>query len=125
MDCRSYMPEDEWEILTREVGQSTMQLRDERYDCVVHLVTAANGADTFYTLEGHAARSETAAYARELDEKIMSNWVGHPHFHVIDNSCDGGFNGKIRRVMSTICQFVGLQARSACPRHARVPARRH
>lgn len=107
MDCRSYMPEDEWEQLALEVGSSTLALRDERYDCVVHMVTAANGAAAFYTTEGHAARSEPAAYAMELDTKIKNNWVGHPYFHIIDNSTD--FNGKIRRVMSTICQFVGLQ----------------
>lgn len=108
MDCRSYMPEDEWEQLTKEIGSSTMELRDERYDCVVHLVTAANGADGFYTTEGHAARSEPPEYARVLDEKIKNNWIGHPHYHVIDNS-SASFRDKIRRVMSTICQFVGLQ----------------
>jgi len=107
MDCRSYMPEDEWEQLVNELGTSTIELRDNRYDCVVHLVTAADGADAFYTTEGHAARSEPPAYARELDLKVKNNWVGHPYFHVIDNSTN--FNGKIRRVMSTICKFVGLQ----------------
>src|SRR4051794_23814721 len=62
MDCRSYMPEDEWQQLCKEVGMTTMQLRDERYDCVLHLVTAANGASGFYTTEGHAARSEPPEY---------------------------------------------------------------
>ena len=107
MDCRSYMPEDEWEQLTREVGMSTLQLRDERYDCVLHLVTAANGAAGFYTTEGHAARTEPPEFARELDLRVKNNWIGHPHYHVIDN-VNTDFNGKIRRVMSTICQFVGL-----------------
>lgn len=107
MDARSYMPEDEWEQLTKEIGSSTMELRDNRYDCVVHMVTAANGASEFYTTEGHAARSEPPEFARELDTRVKNNWVGHPHFYVVDNSTD--FNGKIRRVMSTICQFVGLR----------------
>jgi len=73
MDCRSYMPEDEWEQLVAELGTSTLALRDERYDCVVHMVTAADGADVFYTTEGHAARSESADYAKELDKKVKNN----------------------------------------------------
>jgi CYTH domain-containing protein len=107
MDCRSYMPEEEWEQVMGEMGTNTLAMRDERYDIVVHLVTAANGADQFYTTEGHAARSEPPEYAKELDQRIKNNWVGHPCFHVVDNGTD--FRGKIRRVMSTICKFVGLQ----------------
>lgn len=79
------MPEDEWDLLLKELGLTTLQLRDGRYDCVLHLVTAADGADKFYTIEGHAARSETPEYARELDSRIKKNWVGHPYFHIIDN----------------------------------------
>ena len=32
------------------------QLRDQRYEAVVHLVTAAIGAERFYTLENNKAR---------------------------------------------------------------------
>jgi hypothetical protein len=71
------MPEEEWEQLCKEVGMSTMQLRDERYDCVLHLVTAAQGATQYYTTEGHAARTEPPALARELDDRVKNNWVGH------------------------------------------------
>jgi CYTH domain-containing protein len=115
MDCRSYMPEEDWIKLTKEVGSSTLTLRDSRYDCVVHFVTAADGAEAFYTTEGHAARTETASYARELDERIKNNWIGHPHVRVIDNSTD--FNGKIKRVISTICQVVGLASDIGIKKH--------
>ena len=31
-----------------EIGVSTVQIRDDRYDAVVHLATAADGAETFF-----------------------------------------------------------------------------
>ena len=31
-----------------EIGVSTVQIRDDRYDAVIHLATAADGAETFY-----------------------------------------------------------------------------
>ena len=34
-------------------------MREGRYDAVFHLVTAAQGAERFYTLENNQARSET------------------------------------------------------------------
>ena len=68
------MPEDEWEQLVKEVGSSTLTLRDERYDIVLHMVTAANGAEAFYTTEGHASRWESAEVAREIDARILNNW---------------------------------------------------
>jgi len=89
MDCRSYMPEEEWEQLVAELGTSTLALRDERYDCVVHMVTAADGADVFYTTEGHAARSESADYAKELDKKVKNNCtINYTYAHAVQWRCN-------------------------------------
>ena len=41
-----------------EVGLNTVTLRDKRYDAVLHMVTAANGAEEFYDLESNHARWE-------------------------------------------------------------------
>jgi hypothetical protein len=60
----------------------------------VHLVTAAIGAEKYYTTENNAARSETLEEARALDFKILNTWVGHPNIRIIDNSTD--FQGKIK-----------------------------
>ena len=109
MDCRSYMPDDEWEQLAAEVGSSTLALRDERYDCVVHMVTAANGAEAFYTTEGHAARSEPPAYAMVLDTKIKNNWVGHPYFHIIDNSTVRSTSLSIATIDDAACASISRQ----------------
>jgi hypothetical protein len=40
-----------------EEGWSWVTLRDRRYDRVVFLSSAANGAEKFYTLENNVARS--------------------------------------------------------------------
>jgi Tfp pilus assembly protein PilE len=42
-------------------------LRDKRYDVVLHLVTAADGAEKFYTLENNAARYEDVPTAIKVD----------------------------------------------------------
>lgn len=44
-----------------------------RYDLCLHLVTAAHGAEQFYTLEqaeGVSVRSESPQQARDLDDKM-------------------------------------------------------
>ncbi len=76
------------------------------YDGVFHLVTAANGAEKFYTLENNQCRSETIEEARILDEEIMAVWTGTPHLRVIDNSTD--FDGKLQRLMTEILALLGI-----------------
>ena len=61
-------PED-WQKILSGVGCPSIQLRDARYDQVVHMVTAANGAEEFYQLANNATRSESFELARELDTK--------------------------------------------------------
>jgi hypothetical protein len=34
-----------------DLGVSTVQIRDNRYDAVIHLMTAACGAESFYETE--------------------------------------------------------------------------
>lgn len=41
-------------------------LRDQRYDAVVHLVTAADGAENFYTLANNEVRTESIEQAVEI-----------------------------------------------------------
>jgi Tfp pilus assembly protein PilE len=36
-----------------------MQLRDRRYEAVIHLVTAAQGAEEFFTNQNNEARYES------------------------------------------------------------------
>lgn len=55
---------------------------------MIHLVTAADGAEEFYTLETNedGVRLESAEQARELDKKTGAAWSSHPAHVIIDNS---------------------------------------
>lgn len=49
---------------------TTRMLRDNRYDAVIHMVTAANGAEDHYNGINNDARYEQKEEAIEKDEKI-------------------------------------------------------
>ena len=86
-------------------------MRDRRYEAVLHLVTAADGAENFYNF-GNQARSETVDEAKDLDRKLINAWVGHPHFSIIQNSSIT-FQDKIDKTLSTVLNFIGLPSPSA------------
>jgi len=104
LDNKAYMTEGEFsEILTR-LNTNEVELRDN-YDAVFHMVTAAKGAEQFYTLENNAARTESVEQAAALDDRLIAAWTGHPHLRVIDNS--GDFEDKLKRLLSEISAFLG------------------
>lgn len=105
MDSKAFTSEHMWQALLDENNWSLVGLRDKRYDAVIHLVSAAVGAEEFYTLANNAARSETPAQAAALDLKIRNAWIGHSHLRVIDNKPD--FADKIRDVIAAVCNVVG------------------
>lgn len=104
LDNRAYMNAEEAEWVMDRIGESEIELRDS-YDAVFHLVTAAKGAEEFYTTANNAARIETVEQAVALDDKIIAAWTGHPHFRVIDNETN--FEDKMKRLMQEISSFLG------------------
>lgn len=56
MDGSAYMTEKLWTEMLEENNWNVVALRDQRYDSVLHLVTAADGAKEFYTLENNKVR---------------------------------------------------------------------
>lgn len=64
MDGKAYADPKVWKALLDETGYNTIRLRDKRYDLVLHLVTAAEGAENFYSKESNVARYETPEEAR-------------------------------------------------------------
>ena len=58
-DGAAYVDADTWAQILSNVGLTPEQVT-ARYDCVIHLVTAAVGAPGAYTVENNAARMETA-----------------------------------------------------------------
>jgi len=104
LDIHAYLPHPLWMQLLDEVGVTEKQIR-ERYTAVVHLVTAANGAEKYYTTTNNAARTEGLDQAKELDEKVKLAWLAHTRTFVADNSTD--FRHKMERVCSFLDGVVG------------------
>jgi len=106
MDATAFITAEEWTIICKKNNWKTSSLRDKRYDHVIHMVSAANGAETFYTTDDHETRSEGVELARELDHRAATAWIGHPYFDVIDNSTS--FDHKLIRTIDIICNRVGI-----------------
>ena len=104
LDNKAYMDGLEFANVLEYLDTNEIELRDT-YDAVFHLVTAAKGAEEFYTTANNSARTETTEEAAEIDDKLISAWTGHPHLRVIDNST--GFEDKMRRLIAEISSFLG------------------
>jgi CYTH domain-containing protein/predicted ATPase len=104
MDSRAYIDEDSFNLVLEEGGWNIPSLRDARYEAVIHLVSAARGAEAFYVRD--TERKETVDEALVLDERTQHAWVGHPHLSVIGNETD--FATKKRKVLGTILHHLGM-----------------
>ena len=71
-------------------------------------MTAADGAEEFYTGQNNEARYENAQEARALDKKLINAWVGHPQFKIIDNKGSSGFQLKIDHCVDAVFKVIGL-----------------
>lgn len=105
MDGEAYMEKGEFASLVESSGYSARVLCDERYHAIMHMQTAAIGAESFYTLANNIARTETIEMARSLDRRTLEAWQRHPHPRVIDNSTD--FETKIKRLFAEVCAVLG------------------
>ena len=104
LDNKAYMSEVEFAEAVGFIGSNEVELRDH-YDAVFHLVTAAKGAEEFYTTANNSARTETVEEAAALDDKLISAWTGHPHLRVIDNT--RSFEDKMKKLIAEISSFLG------------------
>ena len=167
LDISAYLPDSMWAELITVQGLTSEHLHG-RYDAVVHLVTAADGAEEFYTTgllhvcaptrcrdlgrrgcasstaatttpaprpecaemltstpanrlasltrlvfsdhaATNAARTETAAEARDLDRKVLQAWENHHRQLVIGNAYNGGFDEKLAhlaREVLAVCREI-------------------
>lgn len=104
IDNKAYIGQNKFNKLLNELNLNEIDLMD-RYDMVIHLVTAADGKEEYYTLENNNARSESASEACELDKKTINAWLGHNNLKIIDNSTN--FEDKINRTLDTINNLLG------------------
>lgn len=107
MDNRAFCKPGQWQAMLDDEALNEATIRDARYDAVIHLKTAADGAEQYYTLENNQARTESPEEARRIDRAIIEAWTGHPHLRVIDNSY-GTFEGKINAACGALCEMIGI-----------------
>lgn len=108
MDGRAYCSDEQFNQILSATGQKLEQIRDLRYDAVVHMVTAAIGAESFYNCESNPVRFESAEEAAANDRILRAMYVGHPKVKVIDNST--GFDEKLERVTKFIFDVIGYDS---------------
>ena len=54
LDGKAFIPPGLWTTILREQGLDEQKLRDDSYDAIIHLVTAADGAVEHYDMENEA-----------------------------------------------------------------------
>lgn len=106
MDFAAYNKPEEWLAMLDEMNFSVIGLRDRAYDGIIHMMTAALGAEEFYTTENNTARRESPEQAAALDRRVMEAWTGHPHLSIIGN--EGGFEAKLKMVVAALSRIVGI-----------------
>lgn len=105
-DCLAYMNKEDYE---KEIDRHHLLSNEvlNRYDAVFHLVTAAIGAEEFYTCANNPARRENnLGIARLTDERTQQAYIGHPHLRIIDNSTD--FQEKVNRLCHEVFTVLGI-----------------
>lgn len=106
MDASAFIDRESWEKILNKLGLEDIEISDNRYNHVVHMQSAAIGAEKFYTTEDHAARFEGLELARERDRRAMEAWRDHPYVDIIDNRAD--FDTKINKLIDLVVRRIGI-----------------
>jgi len=94
--------EEEFFIFTGTVREQHYR----RYVAVIHMVTAAAGAEDAYQRWPKAHRPETIDDAIRLDGLLQQVWGGHPHYFRIDNE-GRDWPTKAQRAREILSEFFG------------------
>ena len=68
-DGSAFVVPELWSQIFNEQGLGGLNFIEKRYDAIVHMVTAAEGAEKFYNYS-NKARYETLEQARARDHKL-------------------------------------------------------
>lgn len=114
-DNMAYMGESAFLAAIGSMGLTLSDVRERRYAAAYHLVTAAEGAEAFYTTENNEMRTESAEEARALDTRTMNAWAGHRHLTVLANTrieegkiVPRNFAQKMAALKAAVCQDIGI-----------------
>ena len=95
-DGSAYVSRSNWQALMDDLNMNMISMRDNRYDAVLHMVTAADGAAEFYAAISNDARYESVEEAVAKDEKLRYAYMGHSKWIFIHNKVSS-FEQKINR----------------------------
>lgn len=146
LDSRAFIPEHLWArgvaALNRELtgctadgskrpeGSISNEYLLKRYDGVVHLVTAADGAEAHYKHgvvhddRGQTVyRRETPAEAVAQDRKLQQAWAEHPCHVVVSNGAQG-FKQKIEQATEAVLRIARTQHPKEAARAQKVAVER-
>lgn len=104
LDNRAYITDEEFKSLIDEKNITEAEIL-HRYDLVLHLITAADGKEEYYTTANNKARTETPKEAIEKDRRTMEAWSTHPNQKIVGN--DTLFDEKMKKVVNLIRDFLG------------------
>lgn len=140
LDCRAFLSEENWQRGVRELnkeltngrpeGSITAEYMHQRYDGVIHLVTAADGAEAHYkhgVVTDDSGRSvfrrETPAEAIDQDRKLEQAWADHPKQVVVRNGREG-FEAKIKQATEAVLEIARAAHPKTCEEARVVKAKR-
>ena len=103
MDGSAYVPEEQWNGLMQEMELNPEDISDNRYDAIIHMVTAADGAESTYS---DNTRYESIEEAIEKDQLLMAAYKSHPNQIIIDNDSCENFEAKVVLAEEAIERFV-------------------
>jgi len=113
MDASAFISAEEWSALLDKLNLEESHICENRYDQVVHMVSAADGAEDFYSCEDHSARFEGLDLARERDRRAMEAWREHPYVNIIDNrgakQSKSSFDDKLKHLVDVVVKRMGLE----------------
>ena len=92
LDQKAYTTPNEWSSILVEAEKDEAQLLS-RYDMVVHMITAADGAMSYFD---HLNKSEPdAKQCISLDRALRKAYMYHPNFYIIGNTSVKNFSEKV------------------------------
>lgn len=106
LDFAAYTPSEKWGLIMNHnqwICDGILNCA-AKYDLVLHMESAASGAEMHFPGREGQGTLEEIAEARALDRKILTCWRGHPHHRVVDNSTD--FEGKLARATRHVLELV-------------------
>ena len=108
LDGSAYVDQETWDSLMDDMGTNPVRLRDDRYDGVLHMVTAADGAEEFYASLSNEARYESAEEATLKDRKLRQAYMSHAKYSMIRNNYKD-FNSKINAAKTEVQKFLNMR----------------